>query len=88
MGLIGFWVFGPQMLIGLAAAESVNKKAACTANGFVGCCAYLGAAFSGYPLGYLMEEYNSWDTFFVYIIGCSVMVVITILPIFFINKQN
>ncbi len=28
-------IFGPQMLIGIAAAESVPKKAAATANGFV-----------------------------------------------------
>ena len=44
MFLIGFFIFGPQMLIGIAAAELSHKKAAGTATGFAGCFAYLGAA--------------------------------------------
>jgi sugar phosphate permease len=44
MFLVGFFVFGPQMLIGMAAAELSHKKAAGAATGFVGWVAYLGAA--------------------------------------------
>lgn len=39
---IGFFVFGPQMLIGMAAAECSHKEAAGAATGFVGLFAYLG----------------------------------------------
>lgn len=38
----GFFVFGPQMLIGMAAAECSHKEAAGAATGFVGLFAYLG----------------------------------------------
>ena len=38
---IGFFVFGPQMLIGMAAAECSHKEAAGAATGFVGLFAYL-----------------------------------------------
>lgn len=43
----GFFVFGPQMLIGMAAAECSHKEAAGAATGFVGLFAYLGASLSG-----------------------------------------
>jgi sugar phosphate permease len=39
-------VFGPQMLIGMAAAECSHKEAAGAATGFVGLFAYLGASLS------------------------------------------
>lgn len=37
---IGFFIFGPQMLIGMAAAECSHKDAAGAATGFVGLFAY------------------------------------------------
>lgn len=45
---IGFFVFGPQMLIGMAAAECSHKEAAGAATGFVGLFAYLGASLAGW----------------------------------------
>ncbi len=47
----GFFVFGPQMLIGMAAAECSHKEAAGAATGFVGLFAYLGASLSGLAAG-------------------------------------
>ncbi|MBT6207604.1 MAG: MFS transporter, partial [Francisellaceae bacterium] len=84
MASIGFWVYGPQMLIGLAAAENVDKKASGTANGFVGCWAYIGAAFTGYPLWKLVNE--SWDSFFIVLIVCCVLMIFMILAM--LNKNN
>ena len=46
---IGFFIFGPQMLIGMVAAELTHKKAAATSSGFAGCFAYIGAAMAGGP---------------------------------------
>lgn len=82
--LIGFFVFGPQMLVGLAAAEYVDKKAACTANGFVGCWAYIGAAATGYPLGLIID--NSWDLYYKILIICSMLTFIVLLPLAFKPK--
>lgn len=71
IGLIGFLVFGPQMLVGMIAAEAVDKKAACTANGFVGCAAYVGAAATGYPLGVIIDK--SWNTYYIVLISCCIV---------------
>ncbi|MBI5345551.1 MAG: MFS transporter family glucose-6-phosphate receptor UhpC, partial [Chlamydiae bacterium] len=61
--LIGFFIFGPQMLIGVAAAELSHKKAAGTATGFIGWFGYLGAAVAGAPLGGIIKHYG-WSGFF------------------------
>lgn len=84
MSIIGFLIFAPQMLVGLIATESVNKKVACTANGFVGCAAYIGAAITGYPLGIIIDI--SWDLFFVMLVICSI-VIISLMTLILITKQ-
>lgn len=80
MGILGFLVFVPQVLVGLAAVEFVDKKAACTANGFAGCFAYVGAAATGYPLGKIIDTW-SWQGFFVTLFLCSFAVILTLLPL-------
>ncbi len=85
MTAVGFFVFGPQMLIGLAAAEYVDKKAACTANGFVGCWAYAGAAVTGYPLGLVIDY--SWDAYYWILVICSVVTFLILLPLTFKADQ-
>ena len=69
MGSIGFLIFGPQLLVGLAASEFVNKQVACSANGFAGLFAYLGAAFTGWPLGKVLDLW-SWNGFFITLSVC------------------
>lgn len=53
---IGFFVFGPQMMIGMAAAECARKDLAGTATGFVGLFSYLGAALASYPCHWLLKH--------------------------------
>ncbi|MFQ3245913.1 MAG: OPA family sugar phosphate sensor protein UhpC-like MFS transporter [Arenicella sp.] len=69
---IGFFVFGPQMLIGMSAAEYSHKNAAGAATGFVGLFGYMGAALSGYPLALIMEQWG-WEGFFIAIAIASSM---------------
>lgn len=85
MFMIGFCVFGPQMLIGVAAAELSHKKAAATATGFIGWCAYVGAASAGYPLGKVAETLG-WEGFFWVMIGCSSLAVVLLLPLWSADK--
>lgn len=82
---IGFFVFGPQMLIGMAAAESSHKTTAGTATGFVGLFAYLGAALAGYPLAMIMTVYH-WNGFFISVSICSFASALLLLP--FLNAQE
>jgi MFS transporter, OPA family, sugar phosphate sensor protein UhpC len=79
ISLIGFFVYGPQMLIGLAAAEYVDKKAACSANGFVSWWGYVGAAVAGYPIGLLINY--SWNWYFIILLFCSVLASMALMPL-------
>jgi len=78
--LIGFFIFGPQMLIGVAAAELSHKKAAGTATGFIGWFAYIGAAIAGGPLGYMIKRLG-WEGYFVILIVCSIIAFLGLLPL-------
>jgi len=78
--MIGFMVFGPQMLIGVAAAELSHKKAAATSTGFAGCFAYMGAACAGYPLGKITQDLG-WDGFFLAMIVCCVVSIVLLVPL-------
>jgi len=77
--MIGFFLFGPQMLIGLAAAELSHKKAAGTASGFAGWFAYFGAAGAGYPLGKVAQEFG-WSGYFVILAACCVVTLLMFMP--------
>lgn len=76
---IGFFLFGPQMLIGLTAAELSHKKAAGTASGFAGWFAYFGAASAGYPLGKIAQDYG-WPGYFIILSACGLITVLLFLP--------
>jgi MFS transporter, OPA family, sugar phosphate sensor protein UhpC len=84
---MGFSVFGPQLLIGICAAELCTKQAAATANGFVGWVAYIGAAASGYPMG-LIIDYAGWSGAFSALITCSVVLLLLLLPLWGINRAK
>lgn len=86
MFMIGVAVFGPQMLIGVAAAELSHKKAAATSTGFVGWIAYLGAAVAGYPLGRVAEDFG-WNGFFWAMVLCCAISMLLLLPLWNITER-
>ncbi|WP_301099505.1 MFS transporter family glucose-6-phosphate receptor UhpC [Otariodibacter sp.] len=83
---VGFFIFGPQMLIGMAAAECSHKKLSGTATGFVGLFAYLGAALAGYPLALIVQSFH-WYGFFI-VISCSASIIALLLLPFLISNQS
>ena len=78
--LIGFFIFGPQMLTGMAAAEVAHKEYAGTATGFVGLFGYMGAALTGLPVAKVIEGYG-WNGFFMVMVAASLLSAILIVPI-------
>lgn len=82
---VGFFIFGPQMLIGMAAAEASHKDSAGAATGFVGLFGYLGAAMSGYPLARIIEI-AGWNGFFITMIVATLLSAVLLLPLFFKKK--
>ncbi|CAN8077126.1 unnamed protein product [Agarophyton chilense] len=76
---IGFFIYGPQMLVGLAGAEIVDKSAVSSTIGLLGWIAYLGAAVSGYPLTKIVGKLG-WGAYFVSLIGFAAIAMILLLP--------
>jgi OPA family sugar phosphate sensor protein UhpC-like MFS transporter len=86
LALIGFMIFGPQMLIGVAAVELASKNATASASGFVCCISYLGAACAGYPLGKIIQELG-WNGHFTAILGASVLALLFLLPLWAVKER-
>lgn len=65
LALIGFFVSGPQLLVGVAAADFSTRQAVGTANGFSGLCGYLGAALAGVCVGWISDNWG-WGKVFLF----------------------
>lgn len=72
MMLIGFLVTGPQILVGVAAADFASKKAAGAASGLTGTVGYLGTAVAGVGVGLIVDNYG-WDAAFAGISICAIL---------------
>jgi OPA family sugar phosphate sensor protein UhpC-like MFS transporter len=81
MFFVGLFLFGPQMLIGCAAAENSHKDAAATASGFAGTFGYLGSAAAGWPIGFLIERF-AWRGFFMVLLCAAFLGALCFLPFF------
>lgn len=57
---IGFFVYGPQMLVAVAAADFATKVAASSAVGLTGLLGYAGATVCGIGTGVVVDRYG-WD---------------------------
>ena len=62
--LSGFFIYGPQCLISIAAANLATKRAAATAVGLTGIFGYASTTLSGIGLGKLVQTYG-WDAGFI-----------------------
>lgn len=74
----GFFIFGPQFLIAMAAAENSHKYAAGASTGFVSLFAYIGAAMAGLPLSIIIENYH-WNGFYTLLFSLSVILVVLLM---------
>ncbi len=66
----GFFIYGPQALIGIIVANLATKRAAATAAGFTGIFGYASTILSGWGLGLLVQE-SGWDAGFLALVGLS-----------------
>jgi len=64
LGAAGFFVYGPQCLLAVAAANLATKRAAATAIGLTSIFGYASTVLSGWGLGALVQKYG-WDAGFV-----------------------
>lgn len=78
--MIGFFLYGPQMLIGLCGAEIVGAKSVGASEGFLGWIAYLGAANAGIPLSIIVKDFG-WSAYFSTLIGSCGIAIALMLPL-------
>ncbi|MDA9771793.1 glycerol-3-phosphate transporter [Emcibacteraceae bacterium] len=75
---VGFFIYGPVMLIGLFALDLAPKKAAGTAAGFTGLFGYVGGAVSAnVAIGYAVDV-AGWDAGFMLIVAACVMSIVLV----------
>ncbi len=79
LAMAGFFIYGPQALIGIAAANQATNRAAATANGLTGLFGYASGIVSGVGVGAMVDWLNktnpdnSWDLVFLGMIGFAVV---------------
>ena len=66
----GFFIYGPQALIGISAANLATKRAAATASGFTGIFGYLSTIVSGWGLGWI-AHHRGWDAVLMTMLGAA-----------------
>jgi OPA family glycerol-3-phosphate transporter-like MFS transporter len=72
---IGFFIYGPIMIIGLHALDLVPKKAAGTAAGFTGFFGYVfGSAIAGSGVGWIADKWG-WSGVFGTMIACCLLTI-------------
>lgn len=73
---IGFFIYGPVMLIGLYALELAPKKAAGTAAGFTGLFGYVGGAVTAnIVIGIVVDKWG-WDASFDIIVAACMAAIV------------
>lgn len=85
--LMGFFIFGPQMLLAVQAAEVCTSKAAATAVGFLGIIAYVGASATGTPLTAYVKA-TSWSQAFTLLEFCALIGALSLIPLFYLAKKK
>lgn len=72
---VGFLIYGPVVLVGLQAADSVPKKATGTATGLTGLFGYLGGAlFANIAMGLVVDRYGWSGGFTLVLAACALAV--------------
>lgn len=72
LALAGFFLYGPQALLGVIASNEVSKKAASSAVGLIGFMSYISTLITGYPLGKFADTYG-WHSIFIIMAAVAVI---------------
>ncbi|MBE6175284.1 MAG: MFS transporter [Rikenellaceae bacterium] len=75
---IGFFIYGPQALLGIAAANQATNRASATANGILGIFGYASTLISGVGFGYVAQHYG-WNGAYIVMLAMAMMGVLSLL---------
>ena len=73
LALAGFFIYGPQALLGVTAANIATKKAASSAVGLIGFMSYLSTIVTGAGFGFLADKFGGWGWIFITMGGLAVV---------------
>ena len=59
LGIIGFFIYPPVMLLGVTGIDLTSKKAVGTAAGFIGLFGYLGRSVQAKGFGWIVDHYGN-----------------------------
>jgi OPA family glycerol-3-phosphate transporter-like MFS transporter len=83
LGVVGFFVYPPVMLLGVSALDLTSKKAVGTAAGFVGLFGYLGRTAQAKGFGWMVHHYRDtlglvagWNLVLYAILACTVAAIL------------
>ena len=76
LAMAGFFIYGPQALIGIASANQATKEASATANGLAGIFGYVGSFLSAIGVGIVADHWG-WNVVFYLIIGIGILGAVT-----------
>ena len=72
LALAGFFLYGPQALLGVTASKNATKKAASSAVGLIGLMSYVSVLITGAGLGWFSDHFG-WDHLFILMAGFSIL---------------
>ena len=87
LACIGFFLYGPQALIGVIASNQVTRRGASSATGIIGFVAYLSPIISGFVFGHIADNPKfGWEGVFRIMIVVAVLGLVTLLTLW--NKKT
>jgi OPA family glycerol-3-phosphate transporter-like MFS transporter/OPA family sugar phosphate sensor protein UhpC-like MFS transporter len=87
LAISGFFIYGPQALIGVIASNQATKKAASTANGVVGFVSYISVAVSGVGFGFISDNFG-WQWVFITMIIIAVLGLFALLTLWNVKSDG
>ena len=86
LSIVGFLVYGPQMLTAVSAASYAPRDCAAAATGFNGLFGYTGATVSGVGVGYCVDQYG-WDGGLLFFLIAGVLGVCTFIVAHLLDQR-
>ena len=87
LALAGFFLYGPQALLGVTASKHATKKAASSAVGLIGLMSYVSVLITGAGLGWFSDRFG-WDHLFILMAGFAVVGGIIVAVLWNINDDG
>jgi len=85
LGIVGFFVYPPVMLLGVSGLDLTSKKAVGTAAGFIGLFGYLGRTAQAKGFGWIADYFGqlygkqyAWDMVIICILVCTAISIIAL----------